>query len=422
MNVVTRMLSVLLAALAVKHMAEGSKGLLESMNLTSRSSRLAGLAILASSVLSSGPAIAAEGDAWRPVSFPSLSLAKARTFGADFYVDDRDRDPWGIDVFDIGFRFRYQSGDRTEWFANVIADRAVALPEAPAIPSSPRDLIFLGPSRMIPNAFSGEHPYLDKRGESRVDAFIPGLVTLGFTRTIRREGLAVGVSAAIAIPLAGSLNALRSGANSGRPDGVFAILASHDLLGGKVHGRVGFTLPGKGSWPDRSFSVSGDSVQVTQTNPPIGKRLDGGLAWVRPVSDSLAVSVEARTTKEFVSEVRIDSISPVDVMVGVHKLVGRFDLSAALLNHFRTLPSGALRANPLAGAVDLSNVAFLDRNAFLARVGLGAAAGQVRDGAHIVAIGVPATSLPPGAVVIAPTYRLRSEHNLGYIFTVTFRP
>ena len=384
--------------------------------------RIAGFAIMVLSVLSPEPSIAAEGDAYRPVSFQSLSLAKARMFGADFYVDDRDRDPWGIDVFDIGFRFRYQSGDRMEWFANAIVDRAVALPEAPAIPSSPRDLIFLGPSRMIPNAFSGEHPYLDKRGESRVDALIPGLVTLGFTRAIRREGLAFGVSAAIAIPLAGSLNALRSGANSGRPDGVFAVLASHDLLGGRAHGRVGFTLAGNGSWPDRSFSVTGNTVQVTETDPPIGNRLEAGLAWIRPVTSSLAVALEARTTKEFVSEQRIDYITPVDLLLGVHKSFGRFDLSAALLNHLRALPSGEARANPLAGAIDLSNVAFLDRNAFLARVGLGAAAGQVRDGAHILAIGVTTTTLPAGAVRIPPTYNIRSEHNLGYVFTLTFRP
>jgi len=81
-----------------------------------------------------------------------------------------------------------------------------------------------------------------------------------------------------------------------------------------------------------------------------------------------------------------------------------------------------LRANPLAGAIDLSNVTVADRNAFLARVGLGAAAGQIRDDAHIVAIGVTSTTLPAGAVRIAPTYNIRSEHNLGYIFTLTWRP
>jgi hypothetical protein len=63
-----------------------------------------------------------------------------------------------------------------------------------------------------------------------------------------------------------------------------------------------------------------------------------------------------------------------------------------------------------------------DRNAFLARVGLGAAAGQIRDGSHVVAIGVTSSTLPAGAVRIAPTYNIRSEHNLGYIFTLTWRP
>lgn len=381
-----------------------------------------GLATLALSLLLSPRAIAADDPAFRPLSFPSLSLAKAKTFGADFYVDDRDRDPWGIDVFDTGFRFRYQAGDNTEFFGDAIVDRVVALPEAPAIPSSPRDLVFAGPSRMIPNAFSGAHPYLDKRGDARFDAFIPGLVTIGVTRTLRREGFALGLSASLAIPLAGSLNALRSGANSGRPDAALALAGSHDLMGGRLHGRVGYTLAGNGSWPDRSFSVSGNTVSVTETDPPIGNRLDAGLAWIRPFAGSMAVALEARTTKEFVSEARVDYITPVDLILGLHKAFGKLTASAAVLDHLRALPSGEARSNPLAGAIDLSNVTAADRNAFLASVGLGAAAGQIRDGTHIVAIGVTSSTLPAGAVRIAPTYNIRSEHNLGYIFTLTFRP
>src|SRR6185436_14896051 len=133
-------------------------------------------------------------------------------------------------------------------------------------------------------------------------------------------------------------------------------------------------------------------------------------------TDRAAIAIEGRTTKEFVGEDRIDVITPIDVIVGLHKAFGHFQLSAGVLDHFRALPSGALRANPLAGAIDLSNVTLLDRNLFFTRVGLAAAAGQVRDGAHIIAIGVTTSTLPPGAVRINPTYTVRSEHNLGYIF------
>jgi hypothetical protein len=383
---------------------------------------IAGAAILCLSLLPAPSAGALEGDAFRPVSFPSLSLEKPRTFSADFYVDDRDRDPWGIDVFDTGLRFRYQAGDHTELFGYAIVDRVVALPEAPAIPSSPRDLIFAGPSRVIPSVFEAEHPYLDKRGQARFDAFIPGVATIGVSRILRRDGLALGLSAGLNIPMAGTLHALQSGANSGRPDAVFALLGSRELLGGRIHGRVGLTLPGKGSWLDRSFSVSGNTVQVTETRLPLGNRLDAGIAWIRPLADTVALSLEARTKKEFVGDQRIDAASPLDLMMAFHKGFGHFNFSAALLQHVGALPSGEVRDNPLAGAIDLSNAAAQDRNAFLASVGLGAAAGQVRDGAHIVAIGVTASALPAGAVRIAPTYNIRSEHNIGYIFTLTFRP
>lgn len=367
-------------------------------------------------------ATAADDPTFRPVSFQSLSLAKAHAFEADFYVDNHDRDPQGIDVFDVGFRFRYKAGDRTELFGTVIADRVVALPETPAIPSAPRDLIFAGPIRMIPNSFNGEHPYLDKRGDASFDAFVPGTATIGFARTLKSDGFAYGVSGALVIPMAGGLNALRSGSSSGRPDAAVAALTSSSLLGGTLHGRAGFTLTGKGSWPDRSFSVSGNTVQTIETKTPIGNRFDAGLAWIRPVGTSLAVGLEARMTKEFVGEERIDAISPVDVILGVHKSFGRWTISASLLDHFRALTSAESRVNPLAGAIDLSNASVADRNAFLSRAGLGAVAGQLRDGAHIVVIGSSATGLPQGAVRIAPTYSIRSEHNLGYIFTVTWRP
>ncbi len=384
-----------------------------------------GRATLILLTLASTTALAQDALKFRPSSFVSLSLPKAKSFAADFYVDNRDRDPHGTDVFDTGFRFRYQLGNWTEVFANVVADRVVALPETPAIPPSPRDLIFLGASRVIPNTFVGEHPYLDKRGDASFDAFIPGTIAVGLTRTLFNDvdsGRSTGVSAALVIPMAGSLNALRSGANSGTVDVALAGLGSTNLLGGKAHGRLGFTLAGSGSWPDRSFSVSGGSVQTLETDIGIGHRLDLGLAWIRPVRDSLAAAIEVRAIKEFTGDARIDAISPVDVTFGVHKVFGRFTLAASLLWHFRSLPSGATRDNPLAGAIDLSNVSVADRNAFLSGVGLGAAAGQIREGAHIVAIGVTSASLPAGATRIPATYNIRSEHNLGYVFNLTFRP
>ena len=388
-----------------------------------RAALIPALALVTGLALSPTLAVAQD-DRYRPSSFSSLGAAKARAFGADFFVDNRDRDPHGTDVFDAGLRFRFQIGEKTELFANIIADRVVALPETPAVPPSPRDLIFAGPSRVIPGVYVGEHPYLDKRGDASFDAFVPGTIALGATRTLRRDeyGVSVGLSGALIIPLAGSLNALRSGANSGSVDFTLAGLFAGEILGGQSHGRLGFTLAGNGSWPDRSFAVNGNTVETAETNIGLGNRLDLGLAWIRPVTDSLAAAVELRATKELVGDEREDAISPVDVLLGVHKTFGRFTLAASLLRHFRSLPSGALRVNPLGGAIDLSNVSAADRNAFLAQVGLGAAAPNLREGAHIVAIGVTAATLPAGAVRIAPTYTIRSEHNIGYVFNLTFRP
>lgn len=388
--------------------------------MTLHSLRPSGLAVVVLVALATAAPIHAQ-ERFKPLSFPSLSLAEPGAFGADFYVDDRDRDPQGIDVFDVGFRFRLQLGEKTGVFAHIVADRVVALPEAPAIPAAPRDLIFVGAARPIPNALVGEHPYVDKRGDARFDAFVPGIATIGVVRTLRRERVTVGVSGALNIPMTKSLDKLRSGSGSGSLDAVFAGLAAADVFGGRAHGQMGFTLAGKGAIPNQSFSTTGNSVEVTETDIGLGNRLDLGLAWIRPLSESLAAGIELRATKEFVGDQRIDAVSPVDVVLGLHKGFGRFQLSLALLNHFRALPSGERRANPLAGAIDLSDVAVAERNAFLTRAGLGNVTGQLREGVHTVLIGSSATALPAGAVRINPTYNIRSEHNLGYIVTLSFR-
>lgn len=361
---------------------------------------------------------------FRPLGFQALSGERAGAFGADFYFDNHDRDPQGIDVFDVGFRFRYQVADHTELFASFVADRVISLPEAPAIPSAPRDLLFVGSIVTVPNAFNGEFPYLDKRGDARFSAMIPGPATIGFTRSFGdATGLpAFGFSASLVIPMAGSIHALRSGAGSGRPDSSFAALFGRELLGGRLHGRAGYTITGKGRWADQSFTQVGSTVTKVVTKTPIGNRFDAGLAWVRPLTDTSAISLEARFTKEFVGEERIDAVSPLDLILGLHKAFGRWTVSASVLDHLRPLPSGAVRANPLAGAIDLSNVGKVERNAFLARIGFGGTLGDLRDDAHIVVVGSNSGSLPAGAVRIPATYNIRSEHNLGYVFNLSFRP
>lgn len=389
------------------------------MKLSRRLAALLGLTIVTASVTS-----AAERPLFRPISFQGLALEPAKSFGADFYFDNHDRDPQGIDIFDVGFRLRYQATNHTQIFGSFIADRVVSLPEAPAIPSAPRDLIFVGPIVSIPNAFNGEHPYLDKRGRASFDAFIPGTASLGITKQFgdAADGAVYGFSTAVVVPMAGTLEALRSGGSSGRPDAWLALLMSREALGGRVHARAGFTLTGKGSWPDQSFTVTGNTVQTVVTKTPIGNRLDAAAAWIRPLTETVAVGLEARMTKEFVGAERIDAISPVDVMIGIHKAFGKFTIAASLLDHFRALPSGAARINPLAGAIDLSNATPTDRNAFLIRAGQGGVLGQLRDGAHILLIGSNITGLPAGATRVPATYNIRSEHNLGYVFNLSWRP
>ena len=91
-------------------------------------------------------------------------------------------------------------------------------------------------------------------------------------------------------------------------------------------------------------------------------------------------------------------------------------VTAALRDHMHALHSMAIRPSPLAGLVDVSRVSDADLLGYLSTVGMGEAMPMLRLGSHRLLVPAPGgPPLPPGSRVIPPTYRIRSEHQVGFL-------
>ena len=76
-----------------------------------------------------------------------------------------------------------------------------------------------------------------------------------------------------------------------------------------------------------------------------------------------------------------------------------------------------MRPSPLAGLIDLSDVPADELAGYLEAVGAGAALPHLRDGAPRVIATSAGQPLPAGARRLPDTYRIRSEHQVGFLVT-----
>jgi len=112
----------------------------------------------------------------------------------------------------------------------------------------------------------------------------------------------------------------------------------------------------------------------------------------------------------------VDRARPVDVLAGLQFRSRKFRVTAALRDHMHALHSMAIRPSPLAGLVDVSRVSDADLLGYLSTVGMGEAMPMLRLGSHRLLVPAPGgPPLPPGSRVIPPTYRIRSEHQVGFL-------
>src|SRR5262245_10818495 len=190
-------------------------------------------------------------------------------FGVALTVDNRDRDPLGLDLVDGAVAWTMGIASRVEFYGHHIFRRAVAVPDTPVLPPPPLDLILAPGVAAPPRPYYSLYslvPYVDDTGPVRFRADVPGEGTVGFkTRALdprgSRPGLAFGLE--VKFPLTQNVKDLQAGSGTG---GVDVTLRN---TGEWRRGRWSFlasaagTLVGQPAFPDRRIASRVDRTIVT---------------------------------------------------------------------------------------------------------------------------------------------------------------
>jgi hypothetical protein len=344
------------------------------------------------------------------------------TFGIG--IDNRDRDPLGMDLLDGCVIWSLGLSQSVEAYGQHVFTRVVSLPELPALPPPPLDLIVPSgapiPARPY-YALNPEVPYLNKRGSARFDSFVPGDELIGLKkRLLEPVGWRPGVAIAgeIKIPLSKESDDLQSGSGTGGIDLAARMAAEWRAGAWDVLVGVGFTRVGQPPRSDRMLMIANDSdIHVDDLPLRLPHRLDLGIGARWRLSRKVTAVTEVTTTSLVGSRTpTLDPARPVDLLLGAQLRFGHARATVAWRYHGNALPSGEVRMAPLAGGVDLSDVAADARLEYLRALGLEQAEPYLRsESQKLVAPPVPNAALPAGARVVPGEYRIRSEHQMGFI-------
>jgi hypothetical protein len=344
-------------------------------------------------------------------------------FGIALTLDNRDRDPLGLDIVDGGIAWNYGLTPWAETYGRFLFNRSVAVPDTPVLPPPPLDQIVL-PGAIVPTrpyySFYPPTPYVDDTGAIHFGAGTPGDGLVGAkARVLPQKGARPFLAASLEIqfPIARNLRDLQAGAGTGGYD--VRVGATFEWLRGpwSFVTSTSFTRVGGPPFPDRRIEWRGGAMVVTDEDLILPHRVDAGVGARRVLQENLAAVAEITTVFDVGHRTRIvDRARPVDVLAGLQFRNRKFRVTAALRDHRNALPSMKERPSPLAGLVDMTRVSASDLAAYLGQAGLSEAVPQLRIGTHRLVVPAPGgPPLPAGARVIPDTYRIRSEHQFGFL-------
>jgi hypothetical protein len=346
---------------------------------------------------------------------------------AGFSLNNRDRDPLGLDLLDGSLIVAAGLGARLEAYGEIVVSRVSAMPELPVLPPPLLDLV-VAPGAVAPPrphyAIYAPIPYVNKRGTARFDDWVQGDALAGLkVRLAEGDGArpALAVAAELTLPLARDLADLQSGAGTGAVDVGARAIAQWGDHPTRLVATLTYTHTGTPPHGDRLVTVAAAAPRVEDLSLELPDRIEAGAGLRRAIGERLAAVAEIAAVFEVGARTAtVDAAPPLDLLGGVQARLGRARVTAALRYHARSLPSGAVRASPVAGLVDVTDVAPDAQAAWLRAVGAGSAVPSLREGSQrLVAVTNPGT-LPPGARVVPATYSIRSEHQVGFVIAVAF--
>ena len=357
----------------------------------------------------------------------TATLAPGRV-GLGLTIDNRDRDPLGLDIVDGAVAVRAGVTGWAEAYGQFVLNRSVAVPDTQVNPPPPLDLL-VPPGTRVPArpyySLYSPAPYLDDTGVIHFGAGQPGDALVGLkARVLTPDGARPGVALNLDVrfPLGSSLRDLQAGAGTGGVDLRMGAIAEWRAGAWSFIASSGFTRVGQPSYPDRIIRMRDGLVEATDEPLILPYRVDVGAGVRRSLGASFAVVGEVTTLFETGRRTRaLDRSRPVDFLIGLQARRRNLQATAGLRDHRNALPTEQMLTSPLAGFVDLTAAAADATAAYLQAIGFGDAESLLRTGSHRLLLPPPGieVALPAGARVIPSEYRISSEHQLGFLFVVS---
>ena len=219
-------------------------------------------------------------------------------------IDNRDRDPLGLDIFDGAVAVRAGVTRWAEAYGQFVLNRSVAVPDTPVNPPPPQDQLVppgtVAPSRPWYSLYSPS-PYVDDTGVIHFGAGHPGDAAAGAEGARPRAARRAARHRRV---LRGALPARQEPARSagrrghGR-DGRAAGRGLRMALGPlEPRRRDRLHTPWPPAYADRRIESRGDTILVTDEPLLLPYRVDLGIGARRVLSRSFAAVAEANTVFE----------------------------------------------------------------------------------------------------------------------------
>jgi hypothetical protein len=364
------------------------------------------------------------------ISLPDTRTRPPGEVALGIGIDNRDRDPLGVDILDGTVFWTLGIAADLEIYGSYLFSRVVATPHSGMRrqPRPPLDLI-LPPNAAVPSrpyySLQPEVPYLDTRTSARFSDYLAGDVLFGAKLRLRnadRKIPAVAIGGDMSLPLSRDPMNLASGSGSGGLRATGRGIFEWPVNTMAFVFETGYTWTGHGHQPDRLLRVVGSGIDLTEEplRLPDLLRIGFGIRWqFRP---AVAAVGELSTDRYVGTHTEVLDLSPpVDLIAGVQLTMARTSITAGIRYNASAPRSGEIRTSPLGGSIVLSDVDVDTAAEYLESLNLGQTVPLLRGNSQKLLRAPVSGSLPEGVWIVPAEYSVRSEHQIGFLLFVGWR-
>jgi hypothetical protein len=387
---------------------------------------LSGLSVLGVAGTAAGQAVWTGASGGGMMAVQEAQVLEPSHFAIGLVADNYDRDPLGVDAFDVRVDWRLAVVHRLEMYGRYHISRSVSVPGSLPVPSPPLDLVSLDAEstpRPPYRAMYWPMPYLSHH-PTRVGDLLPGEYAFGLKAQLACQSgwrPAMAASAEVSVPGDLSSSALREGSGSGSTDLRLSAAATWKSRRLSVSVNAGYAHNGDLSRGDRLI-VHDHAGDTRASEQPIRRPgyLEGGLGLRIRVWRGLFALGEVQGWAPVGARTPLfDEAGASDVLAGIQVAIKGVALTVGVRQHLAPPADGVgLPTGPLAGALDLSAMADAAQRRYLASLGVDER--YHRPGAGLVVVGAPPGSPDPeGSRRIPGTYLTHTTGNDGLVAAVS---